>query len=492
MKILLIYPETPPTFWSFRNALKFVSKKSSEPPLGLLTVAAMLPDNWEKKLIDMNVSPLDDKHIHWADYVFITGMNVHTESIKNVITRCNHLETKIVAGGPVFTFDYQEFSGVDHLILNEGEITLPLFLEDLEKGCPKPIYTSDIFPEITKTPIPQWELLEQHKYATMSIQYSRGCPYNCEFCTITMLNGRKPRTKSKKQLLAELDALFRDGWQGEVFIVDDNFIGNRKKLKDEILPALIEWSKERDYPFSFFTEVSINLVDDEELTKLMVEAGFRMTFIGIETTNPQSLEECGKSQNLNRDLIAAVRKLQNLGLEVSGGFIVGFDNDPPHIFEQMIQFIQNSGIVTAMVGLLNAPSGTRLFQRLKLENRLLKISSGNNTDGTMNFIPKMDHQKLLQGYRNIVKTIYSQKEYYERMKTFLKEYHPPAKHTVRVTYREIQAFFKSLWILGVMENGKRFFWKLIILTLLKYPGKFALSVKMAIYGYHFRRIAETI
>jgi len=492
MNILLIYPETPATFWSFGNALKFISKKSSEPPLGLLTVAAMLPDNWEKKLIDMNVSPLKDEHIEWADYLFITGMNVHTESIKDVIKRCNRLETKIVAGGPVFTFDYQEFSGIDHLILNEGEITIPMFLEDLEKGCAKPIYTSDIFPDITTTPIPQWKLLEQHKYASMSIQYSRGCPYNCEFCTITMLNGRKPRTKSKEQLLSELEALYIDGWRGEVFIVDDNFIGNRKKLKADILPALIEWSREKDYPFSFFTEVSINLADDDELANLMVAAGFRMTFIGIETTNPQSLEECGKTQNLNRDLIAAVRKLQNFGLEVSGGFIVGFDNDPPHIFEQMIQFIQKSGIVTAMVGLLNAPSGTRLFQRLKLENRLLKNFSGNNTDGTMNFIPKMDHQKLLQGYRKIIKTIYSQKEYYERVKMFLREYHPPAKQTIRVSFQEIQALFRSFWILGVLEKGKIFFWKLLFFTLLKYPKKFGLSVKIAIYGYHFRRIAETI
>jgi radical SAM superfamily enzyme YgiQ (UPF0313 family) len=492
MKILLIYPETPHTFWSFRSALKFISKKSSEPPLGLLTVAAMLPDHWEKKLIDMNVSELRDKHIGWADYVFISGMNVHTESIKEIINRCKSIGTKVVAGGPVFTFDYQEFDGVDHFVLNEAEITLPPFLEDLEKGCPKPIYTSENFPDIVKTPVPEWNLLEHRKYASLSIQYSRGCPYNCEFCSITMLNGRKPRTKSKEQLIAELEALFNYGWRGSIFIVDDNFIGNKVKLKRKILPALIEWSKERNYPFSFYTEVSINLADDEELAKMMVAAGFHMTFIGIETTNPLSLEECGKSQNLNRDLVAAVKKLQNLGLQVSGGFIVGFDNDPPHIFEQMIQFIQRSGIVTAMVGLLDAPSGTRLFQRLKSENRLLKVSNGNNTDGTMNFIPKMDPQKLLKGYQDIVKTIYSQKEYYERVKTFLQEYRPPLKKNITIKYYDILALLKSLWILGVLEKDKRFYWKLIFFTLLKYPRRFALSVTMAIYGYHFRRIAASI
>jgi radical SAM superfamily enzyme YgiQ (UPF0313 family) len=492
MKILLVYPETPLTFWSFRNALKFISKKSSEPPLGILTVAALLPDHWEKKLIDMNVSTLKDEHLNWADYVFISGMNVHSESINEVIKRCNYIGTKVVAGGPVFTFDHQEFSGVDHFILNEAEITLPLFLKDLEEGCPKPIYTSDIFPDIENTPVPQWDLLEHRKYASLSIQYSRGCPYNCEFCTITQLNGRKPRTKSKEQFISELETLYNYGWRGSLFIVDDNFIGNKVKLKREILPALIEWSKARNYPFLFYTEVSINLADDEELANLMVEAGFHMTFIGIETTNPMSLEECGKSQNLNRDLVTSVKKLQNIGLQVSAGFIVGFDNDPPHIFEQMIQFIQKSGIVTAMVGLLDAPSGTRLFKRLKSENRLLKISNGNNTDGTMNFIPKMDPQKLLKGYQDIVKTIYSQKEYYERMKIFLREYRPPLNKSVRINFQDILALFGSLWVLGVREKGKQFYWKLIFFTLLKYPRKFGLSVTMAIYGYHFRKIAETI
>jgi radical SAM superfamily enzyme YgiQ (UPF0313 family) len=419
-------------------------------------------------------------------------MNVHTESIRDVIQRCQKLGATVVAGGPVFTFDYREFEGVDHFILNEAETTLPLFLEDLKNGHPKTIYQSNEFPDIAKTPVPQWDLLEKQKYASMSIQYSRGCPFNCEFCSITQLNGRIPRTKSKEQFLAELEALFELGWRGSVFIVDDNFIGNRGKLKKEILPALIQWSGQRNHPFSFYTEVSINLADDEELVKLMVEAGFNMTFIGIETTNPQSLKECGKSQNLNRDMISAVKKLHNLGLRVSGGFIVGFDNDPPHIFEQMIQFIQKSGIVTAMVGLLNAPSGTRLFRRLKSENRLLKISSGNNTDGTMNFIPKMDYHKLQQGYRNILNTIYSQREYYERVKTFLREYRPPLKKSAGIKFQDINALIKSFWILGIMERGRRFYWKLMLYTLLKHPRKFALSVTLAIYGYHFRRIAETV
>ncbi len=492
MKILFIYPETPSTFWSFRNALKFISKKSSEPPLGLLTVAAMLPEEWEKKLIDMNVSNLEDDHIRWADYVFISGMNVHLNSFKEVVRRCNNLGVKVVAGGPLVTTDYQVIEGVDHFILNEAEITLPPFLEDLQKGTPKYIYQTNDYPDITQTPIPMWSLLDQKKYASMSVQYSRGCPYNCEFCSITMLNGRKPRTKSTEQFITELESLYRNGWRSDVFIVDDNFIGNKRKLKTELLPALIAWSEKRNYPYSFTTEVSINLADDEELVRLMVKAGFKHTFVGIETVNDESLVECGKSQNLQRDIVASVKKLQRQGLIVSGGFIVGFDNDPPSIFEQQIRFIQKSGIVTAMVGLLNAPSGTRLFQRLKSENRLLNIMSGDNMDGSMNFIPKMNYQKLKEGYKQVIETIYSQKEYYERVKTFLKEYQLPSSHVTRLSLNEVKAFFKSIWILGLREKGKLYYWKLLFFSIFKYPKKFPLAITMAIYGFHFRKVTQTI
>jgi radical SAM superfamily enzyme YgiQ (UPF0313 family) len=492
MKILLVYPETPSTFWSFRNALKFVSKKSAEPPLGLLTVAAMLPKQWAKKLIDMNVSKLKDKHIRRADYLFISGMNVHRESFKKIVKRCNELGTPVIAGGPMVTTDYQEFLGVDHFILNEAEITLPLFLKDLQKGRPKRIYAAKEFPDISQTPVPGWDLLEKRKYASMSVQYSRGCPFNCEFCSITMLNGHLPRTKSKDQFLAELETLYKQGWRGNVFIVDDNFIGNKRKLKAEILPALVDWSKKKNYPFRFTAEVSINLADDEELVQLMVKAGFDSTFIGIETPNDESLAECGKSQNQHRDMLASVKKLYRNGLKVSGGFIVGFDHDPKSIFEQQINFIQKSGIAMAMVGILNAPSGSRLFRRLKSEKRLLNVMSGDNMDGSINFIPKMNYQYLMAGYKNILKTIYSQKEYYERVKTFLNEYRQPFKKPQRITLCDIKALLRTLWILGVLEKGKRYYWKLFFLSLFKYPQKFSMAITLAVYGFHFRRIVETI
>ncbi|MBU4444053.1 DUF4070 domain-containing protein [bacterium] len=492
MNILLVYPETPATFWSFCNAVKFISKKSSEIPLGLITVAALLPEGWNKRLIDMNVTNLKNKDIAWADYVFISGMNIHMQSIKKIIKRCLNFGVKIVAGGPMVTTDYQEFQGVDHFILNEAEITLPQFLKDLEKGEPKPIYTTEDFPDLSSTPVPLWRLLDMKKYAGMNIQYSRGCPYDCEFCSITMLNGRKPRTKTSEQFLNELTSLYQQGWRNRVFVVDDNFIGNKKKLKTELLPALIKWSKARDYPFSFTAETTINLADDKELLNLMVQAGFSSTFIGIETPNSESLSECGKSMNLQRDMVESVKCIQRSGLMVMGGFIVGFDKDPDTIFDEQINFIQKSGIVTAMVGLLNAISGTKLSKRLESEKRLLHISGGNNMDGTLNFIPKMNYRHLMEGYSKILHTIYSPRKYYERIKIFLQEYRLPAIKPPPLTRNDIGAFFKSIWKLGLIEKGKRYYWKLLFLGLFRYPKQFATIVTLAIYGFHFRQIVKSI
>jgi radical SAM superfamily enzyme YgiQ (UPF0313 family) len=492
MKILLVFPKIPTTFWSFHNALRFISKKSSEPPLGLLTIAAMLPKKWDKKLIDMNVSTLLEKDIQWADYVFLTGMNVQRQSFEEVINQCNEFNTPVIAGGPMVSTEGNVFEGIDHYIMNEAEITLPLFLTDLEAGCAKPVYSSTEFPSLSETPSPQWDLLDMDKYASMSIQYSRGCPFDCEFCSITVLNGRKPRTKDRNQLLNELNMLYQQGWRGRVFIVDDNFIGNKRKLKEDILPALIKWQIDLNYPFHFMTETSINLADDDVLLNLMSKAGFNAAFIGIETVNPESLTECGKSQNKNRDLVKAIKKLQQNGFIVSGGFIVGFDKDPRNIFEQQIDFIQKSGIVTAMVGLLSAIPGTRLFHRLKAEKRILSDFEGNNMDGTLNFIPKMNSQSLINGYKSILMTIYSHKEYYERIKTFLKEYNPTFYKKSFPSKNEIVAFIRSLWILGIVEKGRRHFWSLILTSIIKHPSKFSLAVTMAIYGFHFRRVIETV
>ena len=490
VKILLVYPKFPETFWSFKHALKFISKKAVNPPLGLLTVASMLPKEWEKKLVDMNVNSLNDKDLQWANFVFISAMSIQKESVKEIISRCKKLGIKIVAGGPLFTSNYSEFEEVDHLVLNEAEITLPLLLEDLRNGCAKHIYTSPQWADIKKTPIPSWELLNMKKYVSMNIQYSRGCPFNCEFCDIALLYGHLPRTKDKEQILAELESLYLQGWRGGVFFVDDNFIGNKGKLKNDILPAIAKWLEKRTYPFRFITQASIDISDDEELMRLMVQARFDTVFVGIETPNKESLEECKKFQNKNRDLIGCVKKIHKFGLQVQGGFIVGFDNDPYSIFEKQIEFIQKSKIVTAMVGLLNAPRGTRLYQRLEKENRLLRNITGDNTDCSINFIPKMHYETLINGYKKILKSVYSPKYYYERVREFLKDYRPLQKRVFRFHFYYLGAFFKSILFLGIIGKERVYYWRLFFGTIFRRPRLFPYAITFAIYGFHFRKIFE--
>jgi radical SAM superfamily enzyme YgiQ (UPF0313 family) len=490
MKILLVFPRVPDTFWSFKHALRFVAKKAGEPPLGILTVAAMLPAEWQKTVVDLNVRALDDSEIARADYVFLSAMSIQESSARAIIERCNRLGTKVVAGGPLFTSRHDEFKGVDHFVLNEAEITLPLFLEDLAHSRARHLYTTTQWADLTTTPAPLWELIDFRHYATMNIQYSRGCPYDCEFCDITVLYGRVPRTKSIEQILAEMDRLRLLGWREHVFIVDDNFIGNRGKLKEQILPGLIEWMERYNHPFTFSTEASINMSDDEELMRLMGRAGFDRVFVGIESPNESSLLECKKIPNRNRDLLGSVHAIQRSGFQVDGGFILGFDNDPPSIFNTLITFIRDSGIVTAMVGILNAPRGTRLHQRLAKEGRLLSSISGDNTDFSINFVPRMNAEALLDGYNRVVRTIYSPKEYYARVLKFLRTYKPPHKRRKRIHAYHLLTLSKSIVFLGVVGKERIYFWKLFFWSLLRRPELFPMAITYAIYGFHFRKIFE--
>ncbi len=490
VNILLVNPRYPETFWSFRHALRFVSKKASHPPLGLLTVAALLPGQWSKRMVDLNTTDLSDDDLAWADYVFLGGMSVQKESANSVICRTHEAGKKVVAGGPLFTALHEELEPVDHLVLNEAELTLPPFLQDLAQGTPRHLYASDAFADITRTPLPLWSLLRRKHYASMNLQYSRGCPFDCEFCDITVLYGRRPRTKTMEQVVAELESLYRWGWRGNVFFVDDNFIGNKKKLKNEILPGIIEWMEKRKRPFTLNTEASINLADDEELMRLMVRAGFDTVFVGIESPNDESLLECQKLHNRNRDLLASVRKIHGIGMEVQGGFIVGFDKDPASIFDSMIQFVQESGIVTAMVGLLNAPKGTKLYKRLLNEGRILSSMSGDNTDASLNFLPAMNQEKLLEGYRRVLKSIYAPKYYYARVKKFLKEFHPPRRPLGRMQLVHLKALVKSVVFLGVIGKERVHYWKLFLWSLFCRPRLFPLAITFAIYGAHFRKVFE--
>jgi radical SAM superfamily enzyme YgiQ (UPF0313 family) len=488
MNILLIYPEFPDTFWSFKHALKFIRKKAALPPLGLLTLASMLPKQWSKRLVDVNVQRLTEKDLAWADCAFISAMVVQRDAARKTIAECKAAGLKVIAGGPLFTSENANFDDVDHFVLNEAEITLPLFLADLEKGCPRHVYETNGFCDIRQTPAPMWELADLKRYASMSIQFSRGCPFNCEFCNVTALFGHRTRIKTAEQIIVELDGLYNLGWRGQIFFVDDNFIGNKKYLKARLLPALIAWQKDKK-GVPFFTEASVNLADDERLMEMMAQAGFDSVFIGIETPDKKCLAECNKRQNGNRDLIESVKRIQRYGLQVQGGFIVGFDSDTQSIFQRQIDFIQNSGIVTAMVGILQAPAGTRLYERLKQEGRLLGDMSGDNVDGTTNIMPRMDLEMLHSGYRNIMRHIYSPRHYYSRVKIFLREYKAP-KVEVSMDFQRCMAFFRSNIRLGVLGKGRFQYWNLLLWTLFRRPDLFPLAVTFAIYGHHFRKICE--
>ncbi|WP_245590016.1 B12-binding domain-containing radical SAM protein [Desulfonatronum lacustre] len=492
VNVLLVYPEIPDTFWSFKHALKFIDKKVSSPPLGLVTIAAMLPENWDLRLVDLNIRELSLDDLIWADYALISAMTVQRESSRRAIKLCKDADLLVVAGGPLFTVEHEQFPEVDHFVLNEAELTLPEFLRDLAQGRARRVYSSDAYADIEQTPIPRWDLLELKQYASMSVQYSRGCPFSCDFCNITALLGRTPRNKSAPQMIAELDGLYANGWRGGIFFVDDNLIGNKRRLKTELLPALVNWRKDKK-GMPFGTEASINLADDEELMAMMVEAGFDTVFIGIETPNEASLAECGKGQNIRRDLIRDVKRIQRFGIQVQGGFIVGFDNDEPAVFTRLVEFIQQSGITTAMVGLLQAPPGTRLYKRLKQAGRLREGISGDNVDGTTNILPAMTLESLRDGYKDILKNIYSPEAYYQRVITFLREYNLPSTKKpwqIRGLSESLLALSRSIIRLGILGQERFHYWKLFFWTLLRRPRSLPLAVTLAIYGYHFRRVCE--
>ena len=488
MNVLLIYPKFPDTFWSFTYALRFIGRKAAFPPLGLLTVAALLPDNFQKRLVDVNVDNLTDDDLSWADVVFIGAMTVQRDSARQIIARCKQRGLKVVAGGPLFTSEPEAFGEVDHLVLDEAECTLPSFLEDLKNGCPKKKYRASGFCELRRTPIPAWHLIRMKKYASMSIQFSRGCPFSCEFCNVTALFGHRSRLKTPRQIIEELAWIYAAGWRGSIFFVDDNFIGNKGYLKTHLLPALIEWRKNKK-GCVFFTEASINLADDPQLLDMMATAGFDSVFIGIESPDEVCLTECHKIQNKNRNLLESVGIIHRSGLQVMGGFIVGFDSDKPSIFQRQIDFIQNSGIVTAMVGMLQAPPGTRLFDRLQRESRVVTTFSGDNVDGTTNIIPRMGLDRLLEGYQSIMRQIYSPKNYYRRVRTLLKELRTPEVNQPMDMSRFL-SFFRSAFRLGILGKERFHYWQLLLWTLICKPRFISVAVTLSIYGYHYRRICE--
>ncbi len=490
MKVLLVYPEFPETYWSFRHALSFEGKRAAFPPLGLMTVSAMLPGDWERRLVDMNVVSLWPDEVEWADMVLISAMIVQKESLEYVVKLCRSMGKKVVVGGPYVSTSCESLPDADHIFIGEAEVTLPKFINDLERGETRRIYEADERPSLLNTPVPDFSQIDLTAYSAMNIQFSRGCPFQCEFCDIIEIYGRVPRTKSNAQMLAELDALNAAGWRGLVFIVDDNFIGNKKNVR-LFMPDLIEWSRSHNFPFSYITEASVNLAEDDALLRSMEEAGFRRVFLGIETPVEESLKEAQKGQNTRRDLLDSIHKIQSYGIEVMAGFIVGFDSDPADIFELQMAFIRESAIPLAMVGLLSALPDTQLWRRLEKEGRLDGYHSGNNTDCTLNFEPKMNREILIQGFQNVLKNIYSPREYYKRALDCLSRFHKdriePRQSSL---FNDLRAFCKIVITLGIRDRARLQFWSYFYKLIRFYRRDFAHGITLAAMGYHFRQITE--
>lgn len=482
MKVLLVYPEFPDTFWSFKHALPFQGKRSAFPPLGLLTVSAMLPSYWEKRLVDLNVQRLKDSDLDWADVVFVSGMIVQGPSLKQVVVRARQRGRKTVVGGPIVSSHDAAISEADHLVEGEAEELIVQLATDLDGGSPRKHYSSSQVVDVTRVPLPDLHLARLNRYSSMSVQFSRGCPFTCEFCDIIEIYGRRPRTKTPDQVCAELDQLYRLGWRGSVFMVDDNFIGNKKSVK-ALLPRLVEWMRARRHPFTLYTEASLNLAEDEEMLRLMREAHFTRVFLGIETPVAESLKETTKFQNLRKDLLESVRLIQAYGMEVMAGFIVGFDNDPPDVFDRQIEFIRQAAIPLSMVGLLTVLPNTQLWRRLKAEGRLLKASLGNNTVADLNFIPRMDAQQLLDGYRRILKTIYNPREYFERASAFLSQLGSGSRSPL--VFSDVMALGRSLWKQGFLSNYRTEYWKFLAQSLRQHRHHFSKAITLAIMGHHF-------
>jgi radical SAM superfamily enzyme YgiQ (UPF0313 family) len=490
LNVLLVYPRHPDTFWSFRHVLRFVGKRSAFPPLGLLTVAAMLPREWALRLVDTNVEALREEDIAWADWVMLSGMIVHREHAREIARRCAAQAKPVIAGGPLFTTGHADFPEIAHFVLGECEDVIGELIADMNAGRAKPQYRSASFPDLRSSPIPRWDLIDLRHYVTMPVQFSRGCPFDCEFCDIVAMYGRVPRTKAPAQVIAELDALAATGWRDMVFLVDDNFIGNKKLVK-ELLAALVRWRGRAGTAMGFLTEASINLADDARLLELMVRAGFKKVFVGLETPVAASLEECRKVQNAKRDLVDAVRAIQASGLEVMGGFIVGFDSDPRDIFRRQFDFVQRAGVVTAMVGLLSALPQTRLYARLAGEGRMLAQSVGDNTSAVLNFVPRLDRAHLVEGYRELMRSLYAPENYYARIRSFLAVWRPRGPAT-RLAAGDVRAFLRSMWELGVRHRGRGGYWRLFWTTLLVRPRQFPAAIELAILGHHFRTVAERL
>ena len=490
---LLVYSEHPPAYWGAKYALDLIGIRAVFPPLGLLTIAAMFPSRYDLRVVDMNVTALEDSDLEWADLVLASSMIVQRGSQPPIIERCNRAGVPVVAGGPYPTSYHEEIEGVDHFVLGEAEETFPQFLRDLENGNARPIYLEPRKPDITRTPVPRFDLIDTKNYHSMCVQFSRGCPFDCEFCDITKLFGRVPRTKSPEQMVNEFESLYRLGWRGPVFLVDDNFIGNKRDAM-QLLPVLGEWQKAHRYPFTLFTEATVNLARMDKLMDAMIEAGFDSVFLGIETPNPKALRTTKKPQNFSKGddnyLLNSVRKIQRKGMQVMGGFILGLDDDDESVFDSQIEFIREAGIPLAPIYMLSALKNTDLYTRLASENRLLDVPV--EIDATfLNFKPQMDPRILVEGYRRVVTTLYDPAldNYFERCLTLFAHLEP-----VPHLYKSKSELALYADIVGLRRHlsprQAPTFMKFIARVSKDHPRMLPEAIRLAALGFHFEKVTR--
>ena len=492
-KALLVYPEQPASFWSFDEALELIGKKSAFPPLGLLTIAGMMPDEHELRLVDMNVRPLTESDLEWADIVITSSMIIHWDSLEEVIARCNRRDLPILCGGPLPTQYCDELRGDAVFYRGEAENGFVDLLGPMI-DAPSPgraiVDRRGEFRTLADTPLPRWDLIDFEPYSTMLVQITRGCPESCTFCNIPTLYGRTTRIKSSSRVVEELDTLHDNGWRGSVMAVDDNLVGNQEAIRLALEGDVIEWQQERGYPFQFNTQVSVRLSDNLPLLRAMVQAGFGKVFCGIESPSEESLKFMGAQKNLqgNTTLIDKVRVLQNHGLEVQAGLIVGLDTDPDDIAERMVAFLQEAGIPVAMVGILGVLRDTPDYKRFERTGRLNTSTRYKGDSGifsrTLSFVPKIDPDDLFERHRSIVATINSPAYFFERCLTSFRHQLQTPPTTKRLGFTEIRALFRSLWRDGVTGGYRREYWSFLWRTLLRHPRKLGSAIGLAVQGRH--------
>ncbi len=497
LKVLMVWPRFPPSFWGIEGMFEIIPEKSSMPPLGLITVAALCPRSWEIRLLDHAFEELRDEDLQWADVVMVSAMYAQRADARSILARARSLDRRTFIGGPWASSEPESvLPDADHVMVGEAEDVFAGIAIALEQGTAQRLYRVADKPDMTSSPVPRYDLLRLDAYVSMPVQFSRGCPFQCEFCDIITIYGRRPRAKSNAQVMAELDLLHSLGWHSEVFIVDDNFIGN-SKLALQLARDLAPWQERNGHPFVFFTEASIDLADRPDLMAAMAAANFAYVFIGIESPSPEALKETHKFQNLRKDSLTQIRVIQEAGLWVLGGFIVGFDSDDETIFDRQLEFIDRAGIAWAMAGVLMAPPTTPLYDRMKRDGRLIEDSLSTTNFSPPNFRTILPLPILLGGLGQLLGGLYRPEAFFRRAFLSLERWHPnPGQHPPKMGWAyDLRVFARSMWLQGVKSDYRAEYWRFLFLILRKWksqPSKLWLGFNVLLSAHHFLNYAQEV